>query len=163
MSKRVVVAGAPSPERRALLAVAKILAFDPHNVRELHAAVVGQPPPKRGRNPAQLHADVDDPMLREVSERFHGTPDEVAILEPDQRQPPPEKVVVIGEEKAVVYQPDRHSRRGGIEWEHEAGDQGDGQRKLRGRRLLVADAEGNVYTVPGSSKMEFDPDRGLVG
>lgn len=161
MAKRVV--GIPSPEGRALLAVAKMIAFDPFNLRELHNAVRGLPPPERQRNPAMLHADVEDPRLRAVSQRFHGTPDEVAILEPDQRQPPPEKVVVIGEEKAVVYQPDGHSRRGGIEWEHSAGDRGQGHRKLRGRRLLVADADGNVYTVPGSSRMEFDPDRGLVG
>jgi hypothetical protein len=104
---------------------------------------------------------VEDPRLEEISERFHGTPAETAILDEDQR--PPREVVVIGEEVETVYKPDRHSRRGGVEWEHEAGDRGPGLPKLRGRRLLVADARGRVYTVPASSGMRLDPDRGLVG
>ena len=155
--------------RRALLAAAQILAFSPHQIRELHAAAVGEPPPKyrdisdyvRARNPAHVHAPIHDPSLEEISERFHGTPAETAILDEDQR--PPREVVVIGEEVETVYRPDEHSRRGGVDWEHEAGDRGPGLPRLRGRRLLVADARGRVYTVPGGSKMKLDPDRGLVG
>ncbi len=151
--------------RRALLAAAQILAFSPHQVRELHAAIAGDPPPRyrplRLANPARLHARVDDPRLEEISERFHGTPTETAVLDEDQR--PPQEVVVIGEEVETVYRPDEHSRRGGVDWQHAAGDRGPGLRRLRGRRLLVADAAGKVYTVPGGSKMTLDPDRGLVG
>ncbi|MGE5619043.1 MAG: hypothetical protein ACM3US_07265 [Sphingomonadaceae bacterium] len=155
--------------RRALLAAAQMLAFSPHQLRELPAAVVGDPPPAyrdigeyvRRRNPAHVHAPVHDPRLEAISERFHGTPAETAILDEDQR--PPREVVVIGEEVETVYRPDRHSRRGGVEWQHEAGDRGPGLPRLRGRRLLVADADGKVYTVPAGSKMKLDPDRGLVG
>jgi len=131
--------------RRALLAVAQMLAVGPQRVR----------------NPAHVHAPVHDPRLKEISTRFHGTPTETAVLDEDQR--PPREVVVIGEEVETVYRPDRHSQRGGVDWEHEAGDRGPGLRKLRGRRLLVADAQGKVYTVPAASGMRLDPDRGLVG
>ncbi len=152
--------------RRALLAVAQILAFSPHQVKELHAAVVGDPPPKyeplRLSNPARLHAQVDDPRLEEISERFHGTPDEVAVLDDDQRRTPPREVVVIGEEVETVYRPDRHSKRGGIDWEHSVGDVGEGKPKLRGKRYLVTDGE-DVWTVPGSRPARFDPDRGILG
>lgn len=116
---------------------------------------------RRAHNPAVL-ARGADARLSEISRRFHGTESEVLRLGPDQRQMPPELVVRVGEEVATVYRPSRRSRRGGTVWEHLAGDQGDGQPRARGRRLVVADAEGNTYVVPGTSRMQFDPDRGLV-
>lgn len=149
---------------RALLAVAQMVAFSPHQVRELHAAVVGDPPPRyqplRLSNPAHLHAAVEDPELREASERFHGTPEETAVLDDDQR--PPREVVVLGKLEGIAYRPNRRSKRGGIVWEHEAGDRGDGEPRNRGRGLVVSDGE-RVFAVPGNSGPEFDPDRGIVG
>ncbi len=149
----------PDRAGRALLAVAKMLAFDPHNLKELHAAAIGAAPPVR-RNPAHLHAEVNDPGLREVSERFHGTDRETAVLDDDQR--PPREVAVVGQLEGIVYKPDRHSKRGGTIWEHEAGDQGEGQPKLRSRGLVVTDGK-KVWAVPGNSETHFDPERGIVG
>ena len=149
---------------RALLAAAQMLAFSPHQVKELHAAIVGDPPPKyepvRLSNPAHLHAEVGDPRLEEISERFHGTPDETAVLDADQL--PPREVAVVGQLEEIAYKPDRHSQRGGAVWEHEAGDQGDGRPKLRSRGLVVTDGK-KVWAVPGNSQTHFDPDRGIVG
>lgn len=147
--------------RRALIASMMILAFDPHNVRELRAAIAGDPPPTR-RNPAHLHAKVQDPRLEAMSERFHGTGRETAVLDEDQRRRPPREVVVIGREKEVVYEPDSHSQRAG-EWVHESHDQGEGLPKLKGDRYLVADAEGNVYTVPFNRRARFDSSKGIIG
>ena len=152
---------------RALLAGAQILAFSPHNVRELHAAIVGDPPPKyeplRLSNPAHIHAPVEDPRLEEMSKRFHGAPDETAVLDEDQRRRPPREVVVIGKEVETVYKPDSHSQRGDSEWVHDPHDQGQGLPRLKGDRYLVADAEGNVYTVPGNRRARFDSSRGIIG
>lgn len=106
---------------------------------------------------------MSDPRLEEISERFHGTPDETAVLDDDQRRAPPREVVVIGKEVEVAYRPDRRSRRGYTDWEHETGDQGEGLPRLKGNRYLVADAAGNVYTVPGNRRAYLDPDRGIVG
>lgn len=117
---------------------------------------------RRHRNPAVL-APGADARLERISERFHGTGGEVVRLGPDQRRVPPELVVRVGEEVATAYRPSRRSRRGGTDWEHQAGDQGDGRPRARGRRLIVADAEGRTYVVPGTSRMQFDADQGLIG
>lgn len=148
---------------RALLAVAMLVAFDPHNLRELHAAVIGDPPPVRRRNPAHLHTHVEDGRLREISERFHGTPDEVATLDDDQRVRPPREVMVIGKEVETVYRPDSHSQRGDADWVHDPHDQGEGLPRLKGNRYLVADAEGNVYSIPGNRRARFDSSKGIIG
>jgi hypothetical protein len=117
----------------------------------------------RERNPARREPNHADPKLREMSERFHGRPDQILHLDEDQRRPPPKHVVLIGQERATVYRPPRGSERGGADWEHESGDRGMFQRNVGGRRLVVADEHGRVYLLQGSSSMRFDPDRGLVG
>ena len=117
----------------------------------------------RLRNPARLEPGHADPKLREMSQRFHGRPDQILHLDPDQRRPPPVHVVKIGEERATVYRPPRGSERSGADWEHQAGDRGPLRRNASGRRILVADERGRVYLVHGDSGMFFDPDRGLVG
>ena len=148
---------------RALLAAAQMLAFSPHQVKELHAAIVGHPPPKyeplRLSNPAHLHAAVENPRLEEISERFHGTPDETAVLDADQL--PPREVAVVGQLEGISYKPDRHSRRGNALWTHAAGDAGEGQPKKRSRGLVVTDGA-RVWAVPGNSEMTFDPERGIL-
>lgn len=114
-------------------------------------------------NPAHVHVAPRDPKLAEMSARFHGTPTEVVRLDADQRRPPPPEVVLVGEEVATAYRPHRHSQRGASTWEHAAGDRGDGKPPAPGRRLIVADREGRLYTVPGTSRMRFDPDAGMEG
>lgn len=117
----------------------------------------------RRRNPAPVHVASSDPRLAEISRRFHGTEREIVRLDPDQRRTPPRDVVLVGEELATVYRPHAHSGRGQDVWEHAAGDQGDGKPRRRGRRLIVADAQGRTYVVPGTSAMRFDAEQGLVG
>lgn len=114
-------------------------------------------------NPAHLHVQPTDPTLAALSRRFHGTDVEVVRLDPDQRRAPPAEVVLLGEEVATAYRPHRHSQRGGTVWEHQAGDRGAGKPSAPGRRLIVADREGRVYTVPGTSRLAFDPEEGMVG
>jgi hypothetical protein len=117
---------------------------------------------QRRRNPARLEPHHPDPRLREISRRFHGVETEILHLDPEQRRPPPVHVVRIGEERAITYRPSRRSERGDADWEHSAGDQGPLRRNASGRRLLVADERGRVYVIRGTSRMRFDPDRGLV-
>jgi hypothetical protein len=121
-------------------------------------------PPKRARtrkNPATLVPGHPDPKLQRMSEQFHGERGHILRLGPDQRRPLPEYVVDVGQEVATVYRPARSSQRGRNTWEHESGDVGG--RKISGRRRIVADARGRTYVVPGSSRMRFDPRKGLVG
>jgi len=103
-----------------------------------------------------------DERLQRLSERFHGERGHVLRLGPDQRRRLPEYVVDVGQEVATVYRPPRSSRRGNASYEHEAGDVGGG-RKISGRRRIVADSRGRTYVVPGSSRMRWSPDRGLIG
>ena len=138
--------------------------YSAHTRTSAHAAgrAIDYTPPVR-RNPARLEPDHADPRLREMSQRFHGRPDQILHLDEDQRRPPPVHVVKIGEERATVYRPPRGSERAGADWEHAAGDRGPLRRNASGRRILVADERGRVYLVHGDSPMRFDPDRGLVG
>lgn len=117
----------------------------------------------RKKNPATLVPNHPDPARQNMSATFHGRRGAVVRLTAEQRRPPPEHAVLIGEERATVYQPPRGSHRAGAVWEHAAGDVGDGKPRKRGKRLIVADARGNVFTVPGSSRMKFVPTHGLVG
>lgn len=123
-------------------------------------------PPKRRRarkNPATLVAGHPDPKLREMSRRFHGRDDQIVRLGDDQRRSPPKYAVLVGREEAIAYRPPRGSQRSGAVWEHSAGDRGGGNPRQSGRRLVVADDRGRTYVVPGTSRMRWDPDRGLVG
>lgn len=113
------------------------------------------------RNPS-LHSG-SDPEARAISEAFHGTPDETAVLS-DRDRALPREVVVVGEVENIIYKPDRHSQRGGSAWDHEAGDRGLGPFKAKDKPLLVADpSTGRPALVMGKSPMRLNRQLGLVG
>jgi len=89
------------------------------------------------------------------SETFHGEPGEVLCLHGRPH-------VVLGKAESLTYQPPASSKRGAWSWEHAFGDQGDGKPRLRGRPLVVADAEtGQVELAGGPAR--FEAERGIVG
>lgn len=74
------------------------------------------------------------------------------------------KLVVIGYLEAIEYLAPAGSKRAGVRWRHNIGDNGSGRPKSDERPLLVADpATGRVQILRGRSDLRFDPRRGLVG
>jgi anti-sigma28 factor (negative regulator of flagellin synthesis) len=129
--------------------------YTPSEIRELMKSGL-----LRFRNPAE-RALLTRAMA--LSARFHDTPIEVIELAPHERQLP-RYVVALGEIPTITYEPDRHSARGEIIWEHQSGDRGDDAPPGQRRPILAIDPRtGRPLIVPFGSPMTFDPDRGLVG
>lgn len=98
-----------------------------------------------------------------MSQRFHGTPDQVVELNREERQLP-RFAVVIGAQRKIAYEAPADSKRAGVVWEHESGDRGAGKSPSRKAPLLLADPErGIVFTVKDKSPMRFSSRQGIVG
>lgn len=94
---------------------------------------------------------------RDQAEAFHGPRGRGAVVCLHGRAHP-----VVGRLQAIEYSAPRGSERAGDVWRHEAGDAGDFAPRLKGRALVVADAEtGRVELAGGPAR--FDEHRGLVG
>lgn len=113
---------------------------------------------KARRNPSLERA-------RRQARAFHGTDDGTVVeLGPQERRGGSRYRVLLGALDGLRYIPPAHSERGGVVWEHDAGDRGPTQPRARRRPLLVADpATGEIQIVKHRSPMRFSPRRGIVG
>jgi hypothetical protein len=91
-----------------------------------------------------------NPSAEELSQIFHGRPDNVR----DGR-------VVIGQVESITYRAPRSSRRAGL-WEHAALDRGAFRAPAKRKTLLVADPTTGRVAIAGGD-MRFSPSKGLVG
>lgn len=120
----------------------------------------------RRRNPGRTLTPEERHELEEarsLSTRFHGVEDEVIELDPHERTLP-RFAVALGRIPELSYEPSRGSERGGVRWEHEAGDFGPLRKRSRRKPMLAADPRnGRPFIVPMRSPVRFDAELGLLG
>ena len=101
--------------------------------------------------------------MSNLYEKFHGTPPKtvkrVKVATPKEG----EKLVAIGRLIELTYEPFGSSKRKGVHYVHEMGDEGEGKRSS-GETILAVSQDGqNFYLIKSNGSRTRFSERGILG
>ena len=100
--------------------------------------------------------------MSDLYEKFHGAPPKtlkrVRVATPKEG----EKLVAIGRLIELVYEPFGSSKRKGVQYVHEMGDEGEGKHNPEKPILAVSQDGKDLYIIKNGAKTRFSG-RGILG